>query len=224
MDVFYFPKYRHKRTQNPRKFKKYQTYKKFLQIEFERVCVYCRQPDTSAPNLNFGVDHYRPKSKFPDLSCVYENLYYCCGTCNTYKSNYWPLIESSSRYIVNPCDFNMSEHLVFDKSSGVVNHKTDSGKFMVEALGLNTPDVVGYRLNTLMIVGRFRSELATAQAQRSRLQTAMRNGKLSEDVFRERIGMVENRIADVRRLLDDQTGTKPVPAIPQARLGVSLRA
>ena len=61
MSVFEYPKFQHARVFRPREFKNYRTYKPYLQREFGRACVYCQQPDSSAPNLNFGVDHYRPK-------------------------------------------------------------------------------------------------------------------------------------------------------------------
>jgi hypothetical protein len=39
---------------------------------------------------NFGVDHFRPKSKAKRLKCVYQNLYYCCNECNRNKRDTWP--------------------------------------------------------------------------------------------------------------------------------------
>lgn len=116
MTVFQYPKSKHKRKLSPRQFKRYQTYKRYLQTEFSRVCVYCRQPDSSAPNLNFGVDHYRPKGipRFASLICDYANLYYCCGNCNSRKNNDWPFDEKAGPYVVNPCDHEMAAHLRFD--------------------------------------------------------------------------------------------------------------
>ncbi len=88
MNPFLYPKARHRRRQSPPSFSDYRRYKAYLQMEFERQCVYCRLPDTMGHE--FGVDHYRPASRFPESACDYGNLYYAYNACNRRKGAYWP--------------------------------------------------------------------------------------------------------------------------------------
>ena len=113
MSLFHYPKRRQVRALKPPQYKNYSTYKRWLQAEFRRVCVYCRQPDSGAFGLFFTVDHYRPKGlpQFAPLAVTYANLFYCCPACNSRKNNYWPKDEAKGPLIPNPCDHNMAEHL-----------------------------------------------------------------------------------------------------------------
>ena len=165
MTLFQYPKDFHRRRLSPRKFKRYRSYKRYLQREFDCVCVYCRQPDTSAPNLNFGADHYRPKSlrKFAHLVVAYSNLYYCCGSCNSRKGNDWPVDEGKGPFVVNPCDFQMTKHLRFDASTGRVQPHGLDGGHTEELLQLNDPASLDYRLNALRQV-RLCDREATARS------------------------------------------------------------
>lgn len=57
------------------------------------TCPYCgfRTPDT--------IDHYLPKTFFPEFAVLPLNLLPCCGICNGKKGNYW--IEKGQRGIFN---------------------------------------------------------------------------------------------------------------------------
>lgn len=147
MSLFLYPKSKHVRKLRPRVFKRYGSYKRYLQTEFARVCVYCRQPDSIAPNLNYGADHYRPKSvpRFASLVCSYSNLYYCCGNCNSRKNDYWPFDETVGPFVVNPCEYEMASHLRFDAVTGKIESRSTHGKHTEELLQLNDPTLVQYQ-------------------------------------------------------------------------------
>ena len=63
-----------------------------LRTDFAQCCAYCEnrcavsgdQPDRES------VDHFRPRSKFPDRSLDWLNLVYACQRCNGTKGNLWP--------------------------------------------------------------------------------------------------------------------------------------
>jgi len=66
-------------------------YKPFLRSDFRTRCAYCERPEEYLGGEEaFEVEHFRPKSKFPQLDCVYSNLYYACRGCNAHKSETWP--------------------------------------------------------------------------------------------------------------------------------------
>lgn len=222
--LFQYPKSKHTRSLTPRLFKRYQTYKRYLQHEFSRTCVYCRQPDSSAPNLNFGVDHYRPKgiAKFAPLVCDYSNLYYCCGSCNSRKNNDWPLNEKDGPYIVNPCDYVMSHHLKFDSSTGLVSTCSNFGKYTEELLQLNDPTQVEFRKVSLYALKLAIKELASLKDQEVQLAKLFDQQKISKVDHDLELEQIKKEIQTAEILIRDFTGTKAPLPLKNKRFGVTL--
>lgn len=224
MSLFQYPKEKHKRRLSPRQFRNYQRYKRYLQNEFSRVCVYCRQPDTSSPNLAFGADHYRPKSlsRFAHLAADYANLYYCCATCNSRKRAYWPQDEARDPYVVNPCDFAMAQHLWFEASTGVVRPKGNDGRHTEDLLQLNADALVRYRLNALLIVRMCDREIAALSANLAVFKKRLRSGDMDQTTYDIEFEETTSEIAKVQQLRDDTTGETQLPALPVLRWGIVL--
>ncbi len=222
--VFQYPKSKHSRSLTPRLFKRYQTYKRYLQHEFSRTCVYCRQPDSSAPNLNFGVDHYKPKGilKFAGLVCDYQNLYYCCGSCNSRKNNDWPTDEKKGPYIVNPCDYIMSKHLKFDAANGTMLTHSKFGKYTEELLQLNENTQVEFRKTTLHALKITTKELASLHDQQKQLSDFLKANKISLDDYEKEIKDIDEDIKLTETLIQNLTGTKPPLPLKKERFGVAL--
>ncbi|MCX2545365.1 hypothetical protein [Pseudomonas sp. COW5] len=210
--VFQYPKSKHTRSLAPRLFKRYQTYKRYLQHEFSRTCVYCRQPDSSAPNLNFGVDHYRPKGipKFASLECNYQNLYYCCGSCNSRKNNDWPKDESKGPYIVNPCDYIMSQHLRFESTKGTMATRTKFGEYTEDLLQLNDPTQVEYRKTTLAILKMAAINLTSLNNQKTQIIQLFQQNTISADIYDDEIGNIDDEIKTIETFIQNNTGSKPL--------------
>jgi uncharacterized protein (TIGR02646 family) len=79
------------RRESPPHHPNYQNYRPFLRRDFLARCAYCeRTEDYLGGEEAFEVEHFKPSSKFPELICVYSNLYYVCGKCNRHKSETWP--------------------------------------------------------------------------------------------------------------------------------------
>src|SRR5690348_6977342 len=116
MTPYIYPKTKHIRSEAPPEFRQYTRYKSYLRKEFSSKCVYCCNPDQGRPEL-YHVDHYRPKIQFPELMCAYSNLFYACPSCNQRKGRYWspPSEQRGSRFIPNPCDTKMFNHVRFIK-------------------------------------------------------------------------------------------------------------
>ena len=62
--------------------------------QLKGLCLYCLIPGTST------LDHYIPKSKYPEFSIYSDNLIPCCRDCNSYKSTTWK--RGNDRIIFNP--------------------------------------------------------------------------------------------------------------------------
>lgn len=61
----------------------YQAFRKVLTDSSQECCAFCDEP------LGRGsletVEHFRPKSKFPELAFHWENLFPCCNVCQSEK-------------------------------------------------------------------------------------------------------------------------------------------
>lgn len=91
------------------------------------------------------MEHYRPKTKFPELEREYQNLLYACAACNRFKGSYWSDIEI--KRVLNPCDHAMSQHLAF--SNEIVLGRTARGTLNIDLLHLNNDESMIYRANLI---------------------------------------------------------------------------
>lgn len=180
MNPFLYPKSQHRRTQQPRSYSHYPSYKPFLRAEFERQCVYCRLPDGSKGQDAFGVDHYRPRSLFPTLENVYSNLFYACNCCNRRKGDFWPTPDKmrAGQFIPNPCDHVMFDHLRY-QSVRVVT-RSPAGERAEKILMFNDDESVQYRE---MVVGLIK----LAEQQRDRLRATIKEIDRQSESFPDRV-------------------------------------
>ena len=66
-----------------------------LSQDFRGICAYCErycQPVTGTGNSTDEetIDHFRPRSRFPEQRFVWLNLMYSCRRCNCVKDDSWP--------------------------------------------------------------------------------------------------------------------------------------
>ena len=66
-----------------------------LAQDFGGICAYCErqcepQSDASNPPNREEIEHFRPRSRFPELSFEWLNLVYACHRCNRAKDDSWP--------------------------------------------------------------------------------------------------------------------------------------
>lgn len=224
MSLFQYPKTTHKRSLSPRVFKRYQTYKRYLQWEFGRICVYCRQPDSSAPNLNFGADHYRPKSipRFAHLMCEYKNLYYCCGQCNSRKNNEWPLDEKKGPFVVNPCDHDMASHLRFSQKTGQVDAMSVYGRYTADLLQLNDDATVQWRQSTLLMVSVLEARISDAKEAIEASTKKLKSGQINQAAHDSNVSQLSPKIAELQRALEMLAGTGALAPLRKKRGSVIL--
>lgn len=219
MTVYQYPKGRHARRLKPPQFKRYGTYKRWLQQEFKRVCVYCRAPDTHAgPALVFQVDHYRPKSlpAFAHLVASYSNLYYCCGNCNSRKTNYWPADERTDPWVVNPCEHDMAAHLRFNGETGRVDARSPYGEWTAELLDLNNEAARQHRQFVLRQLKRLDAQKVALMNEAKSLQNDLRRNTISTADFAVQKAEID---ADLQHchldaaMLTGDLPARPLPAV-----------
>ena len=135
--LYKYPKQRHRRTENPEAFSRYQDFRPYLISEFSNTCVYCRTPDFLPSSELFGIDHYLPKKQFPSLESEYSNLFLACNRCNRRKGICYPRTIDDS-FIPNPCDHVMFDPLRYE--GGTAKSHSHNGAFAIEQLLLNDPE------------------------------------------------------------------------------------
>jgi len=137
--------------------KKYNHYqiKIALKNMFFRKCDYC---ESHVLHIDYGhIEHYKPKSMFPDQCFDWENLLLGCSVCNgpEYKSNHFPLSNQKGP-IINPTIENPSDFLrfEFDPKTGTANiiDKYPRGLTTKSLLGLNRPDLVRHRSSVVKMM------------------------------------------------------------------------
>lgn len=118
--------------------------KKQLSIDFSHRCCYCDDLDQYHGGYrNFHIEHFAPKSIFPQLMWNYDNLLYCCPICNEAKSNKWVGRTSTENVIgeqgfLNPCDDEYYNHLARRKNGKII-YLSNLGKYIYDEIGLYLP-------------------------------------------------------------------------------------
>lgn len=198
---FLYQKTRHVRTETPPEYRDYRQYKPVLQKEFAHQCVYCRALDTLKGWEGFGVDHYRPQKRFPLLVTEYLNLFYACNRCNSRKRDVWPRTARSVEFVPNPCEHVMWEHLRY--KGGQVEAASATGRWAVELLDLNGPDLIFARTAYLTLIEATRSKLASATRTLTAVQKKLAEATNAADRHRldSLLKRADENVAKLRRAL-----------------------
>ncbi|MEP3112830.1 HNH endonuclease [Nisaea sp.] len=119
----------------------YQSYRADLKRDFHGACGYCGDEDVRVDAVVFHIDHFAPKSRFPDLAVSYGNLVYACRYCNLSKSDHWigndaGVHNDGNRGFVDPCAEDYEQHLE-RLASGRIVGKTELGRYILGRLKLN---------------------------------------------------------------------------------------
>ncbi len=109
-------------------------------------CVYCAIHESSFGGIrNFHIEHYRPKSKFPQLTDNINNLFYACAICNVFKGNDWPnepCPKHSNFSYPNPSETDYNKLFNVDNNAYEIAGRYQASKYLVERLFLNRPQLI----------------------------------------------------------------------------------
>jgi len=178
LNPFAYPKSRHRRKLSPPAYSTYKPYKPYLREEFGSRCVYCCLPDGLKGPDAFGVDHYRPRKRFPALATTYSNLFYCCNCCNSRKSQFWPSAEQlrNQEFVPNPCDHVMFQHLQY--KGPIIDLKSPAGRQAEKVLDFNDRASVEYRQFVLDLIAA--SMVTSKPANGGQVKTGQRSAAETE--------------------------------------------
>ena len=134
---------------------KYSSWKDILAVEGYNQCVYCSTKDYRLGGIrHFHVEHYKPKSKFPDLEDVITNLFYACPICNVFKSNDWYKLTGNlnNKQYPDPSNYNY-DNLFTIKPDGLIEGKNKCGEYIINKLALNRGQLIIDRKFKLLLEG-----------------------------------------------------------------------
>jgi len=110
---------------------------------FQGKCAYC---ESKIDVITYGaIEHFRPKSKYPELTFAWSNLLLACDRCNDagHKGDRFPLDGGGNPLLLDPTDpdTNPQAHLdfVWDHKAGLasVYGRDDRGRTVEEVFDLN---------------------------------------------------------------------------------------
>ncbi|MGE0018165.1 MAG: retron system putative HNH endonuclease [Draconibacterium sp.] len=140
-----FSKYNHKQIKDS------------LKTMFSGKCAYCESQIT---HIGYGhIEHFRPKSKFPDLCFEWDNLMLGCEICNgkQYKGDKFPENKDGGPF-VNPVEENPEDFFdfEFDPETGTANIIPQNLRADITEmiLGLNRPELVKRRSSIVQLLVR----------------------------------------------------------------------
>ena len=97
-----------------------------------RRCVYCEDSQGTA------IDHFWPKSRFPEKAFLWENYLLACSHCNSNeKRDEFPLSASGEAMLVDPTKEDPGVHLALSLSTGIFVGLTEKGRETIRVFGLN---------------------------------------------------------------------------------------
>jgi len=175
-----------------------------LAVESHYRCVYCAIHEARMGGTRcFHVEHYRPKSRFAQLENRFENLFYSCPICNVFKGDDWPCepaTDHSTAAYPDPSAIDYSHILSVDKTSMSVSSDRVAGKYMIERLFLNRPQLIRER-RLAAIQERARAMRGMAKALVAELATAPTLGRLVTGLLAA--------IVEVDEMLDELVSDRP---------------
>ena len=120
-----------------------------LYTEQTGQCVYCGRRISLDAHGKFHVEHFRPRSKYPDLHLDHANLFLSCGpkgehgsgqTCGDFKGDWF-----EEECHVPPAPESCAEQFRFRSSGHIAGRGASEAEKMIEVLNLNHPALVTER-------------------------------------------------------------------------------
>ncbi len=132
-----------------------------LRKMFSEKCAYCESDTT---HVSYGeIEHFKPKSKYPELCFEWKNMNFSCEICNgkSHKGDKFPL-EQENGPIINPVDENPDEHFKFYydsvMDSALLIPLTDRAKTTLSLFKLNDRMVLtNHRTKEIRLVSKLKA-------------------------------------------------------------------
>ena len=150
--------YRNRVGERPPSDSRWRDFHQDLREVFAGICAYCEEADKGE------IDHFRPKSRFPELTYEWSNWLFACHNCNSAKREKWP----AGGY-VNPCassiparpenffDFDTVACTIIPRA-GLSRARREKATRTIQDLQLNAPHHLQWRQTLLVAIAKVLSE------------------------------------------------------------------
>jgi uncharacterized protein (TIGR02646 family) len=108
---------------------------------YRQSCGYCGITELDS-GAELTVDHFQPR--IARGSDALTNLVYCCHACNGFKGEFWNPDPQAVHRLIHPLRDRPEDHFV-ESETGELIARTETGRFHIETLHLNRPQLIGYR-------------------------------------------------------------------------------
>lgn len=125
----------------------YRVFRPAVRQDFQKTCAYCLIEELlAAGEANFELDHFFPRSRFPEKANDFYNLYYACHPCNKNKGAKWPREQLTERGIgfVDLCCDCFEDHYK-ESSDGTLVGLSPSALYTIDIIRLNNPHLTKLR-------------------------------------------------------------------------------
>lgn len=141
-------------------------------------CAYC---ESKVAHISYAhIEHYRPKSRFPDRTFSWDNLLLTCGICNgpEWKGDRFPDAGDGGPF-ADPCEDDPTDHFrfVYDPVAKLasVYGSTARGVTTERELGLNRGKLRKYRSTQVRRLAALHAHVATEPEARRLFDEALRD-------------------------------------------------
>jgi hypothetical protein len=138
---------------------------------YQYRCGYCGVTEVDAGS-ELEIDHFHPVSRGGDDGL--ENLVYCCVACNRFKGSFWTTADAPHR-LLHPLRDDLTLHFR-EEEEGWLAAATEIGRFHLELLHLNRPQLLSQRLKRALIE-RLEQRLAANYEEGSRWDALTAEGQ-----------------------------------------------
>lgn len=132
--------------------------KSALESETHNKCMYCESKISDVTYAH--IEHYKPKSKYPQETFEWNNLGLACPICNTNKND----IFDETCPIVNPYKDNPNDHFI--SLGTMICHKDKRGEITEKLLELNRPHLMESRMERInavrLLIDKYNEETNTS--------------------------------------------------------------
>jgi uncharacterized protein (TIGR02646 family) len=143
--------------------------KEALKTMFFNKCVFCESKIT---HIDYGeIEHFKPKSKYPDYCFEWENLLLSCSICNgkANKGDKFPL-EDENGPLINPVEENPDNFFKFEFDVNanlfMIFPKNERAKTLLKIIKLNRDDLAEKRTLDILKIKMFKEEILKSKPEK----------------------------------------------------------
>ena len=151
--------------------KSYSLYEPELREDFHHLCGYCGKSE-DVTKKGFEIDHFVPQKKAANLVNCYDNLVYCCFTCNRKKGSKWPtddttIANDGNVGFCDPATEEYDKHLMRDEAGRIVSCSAVGDYMLTKAFQFNKrpTDTVWKAMRIIELKKQLRSKWATLNSE-----------------------------------------------------------